>query len=114
MSVGVTTDYKLSVNKTFVQRKKRFFCFSCLALQSIMAGRGRGVAAALALMAGAVCGMALVISMVDGRVELTNGIDGSLEVSSPTKHCFVFLINTQEAGLQFKRSQETFPHDCSF
>jgi hypothetical protein len=95
-------------------REKKVFLLFPGWLFSIMAGRGRGIAAALALMAGAVCGIALVISMVDGRVELTNGIDGSLEVSSPTIHGFVFLINTHEAGLQFEHSQETFPHDCSF
>ena len=73
-----------------------------------MAGRGRGVAAALALMAGAVCGIALVISMVDGRVELTNGIDGSLEVSSPTIHGFVILINTQEVGPNLSAAKRHF------
>lgn len=42
----------------------------------------RGAAAVLALVAGAVCGIALVLSTATRRAELVDGIDGSLVVSA--------------------------------
>ena len=49
-------------------------------------GRGKGAAATLALVAGAICGVALVLNAADRRTELMNGIDGSLAVSSHCTH----------------------------
>lgn len=42
----------------------------------------RGAAAVLALVAGAVCGIALVLGTAPRRAELVGGIDGSLVVSA--------------------------------
>ena len=42
----------------------------------------RGAAAVLALVAGAVCGIALVLNTATRRAELVDGIDGSLVVSA--------------------------------
>ena len=42
----------------------------------------RGAAAVLALVAGGVCGIALILSTATRRAELVDGIDGSLVVSA--------------------------------
>ena len=69
--------------------------------------RARGAAAALALVAGALCGIALVWGTAARRAELLNGIDGSLVVRRPA------ASRAQERQPRARRPHAGIPGDAS-